>query len=273
MSETTTEGRTLRAVPTPEPLTGLMGTPAAIYSELLASPDATVTELALAAGIGRSTAGKALTTLEEHGLAIRDQGERTGPRRTPDRWRCAQGEPTDSSKTEQPDDTVSATPNEPSATKPVRTEEAAKTDASPTPGDSTESEAAAKAPTHGEAPRAPKANSDTATPAPAPADATQAAGPAKPSADEPRHTAGRTQVPVLAPKTRLAPGALRQRVIDHLQAHPQDAFTATRISRVIERSSGAIANSLVILARQGIAEQVSDKPRTYRLASPDAANE
>ncbi|MFB7161110.1 helix-turn-helix domain-containing protein [Streptomyces sp. NPDC001940] len=271
MSETTTEGCTLRAVPTPEPLTGLTGAPAAIYSELVASPGATVTELALAAGIGRSTAGKALTTLEEHGLAIRDQGERTGPRRTPDRWRCAQGEPINNSETEEPDDTVSATPNESSATKPVRAEEAAKTDASPTPGDSPATEVAAKAPTHGEAHRAPEANSDTATPAPD--DGAQAAGPAKPAADEPRHTAGRTQVPVLAPKTRLAPGALRQRVIDHLQAHPQDAFTATRISRVIERSSGAIANSLVILARQGIAEQVSDKPRAYRLASPEAATE
>ncbi len=70
---------------------------------------------------------------------------------------------------------------------------------------------------------------------------------------------------------RLAPGGLRQMVIDHLQARPGEVFTATRISRVIEKSSGAVANALVALTRQGIAEQVSDKPRTYRLtaAEPD----
>ncbi|MFG3371147.1 hypothetical protein ACIPWY_03665 [Streptomyces sp. NPDC090032] len=42
---------------------------------------------------------------------------------------------------------------------------------------------------------------------------------------------------------------------------------------MIERSSGAIANALAILARQGIAEQVSDTPRTYRLATPETATE
>ncbi|MFA3842765.1 hypothetical protein [Streptomyces aureus] len=157
-----------------------------------------------------------------------------------------------------------------SATEPVRTGEAAKAHTSPTPGDSTGTEAAAKAPAHGEAPSAPETNNATATPAPD--DGSPAARPTKPAAEEPARTAGTTPLPVLAPKTRLAPGALRQRVIDHLQAHPQDAFTATRISRVIERSSGAIANSLGVLARQGIAEQVSDKPRAYRLASPEAAS-
>ncbi|MEV7975247.1 hypothetical protein [Streptomyces sp. NPDC086519] len=58
-------------------------------------------------------------------------------------------------------------------------------------------------------------------------------------------------------------------VIHHLQAHPGAAFTATKMSRVIEKSSGAIANALVTLARQGIAEQVSERPRTYRPATPE----
>ncbi|GAA0475557.1 winged helix DNA-binding protein [Streptomyces olivaceiscleroticus] len=59
-------------------------------------------------------------------------------------------------------------------------------------------------------------------------------------------------------------------VVDHLQVHPGDAFTATRLSRVIERSSGAIANALVTLLKQGLVEQVSDKPRTYQLVSTEA---
>ncbi|MFD8723896.1 hypothetical protein ACFV2H_39580 [Streptomyces sp. NPDC059629] len=50
--------------------------------------------------------------------------------------------------------------------------------------------------------------------------------------------------------------------------HPDEAFTATKISRVIEKSSGAIANALATLARQGIAEQASERPRTYRLTTP-----
>lgn len=97
--------------------------------------------------------------------------------------------------------------------------------------------------------------------------------PTKPPAESPTCTAATEPVAVLAPKTRMAPGALRQKVIDHLQAHPDDAFTATRISRVIERSSGAIANAPATLARQGIAEQVNDTPRTYRLATPETPTE
>ncbi|MDG4858227.1 hypothetical protein P8605_08680, partial [Streptomyces sp. T-3] len=69
-------------------------------------------------------------------------------------------------------------------------------------------------------------------------------------------------------KKRLAPGALRQMVIDHLTAHPTEAFTATGISRRIEKSSGAIANVLVKITEAGITEQVTERPRAYRLAAP-----
>lgn len=56
-------------------------------------------------------------------------------------------------------------------------------------------------------------------------------------------------------------------VIDHLQGHPDEAFTATKISRKLEKSSGAIANALVALTQQGLAEQVTEKPRAYRWAT------
>ncbi|MFD7019948.1 hypothetical protein [Streptomyces sp. NPDC059161] len=69
---------------------------------------------------------------------------------------------------------------------------------------------------------------------------------------------------------RLAPGGLRQMVIDHLTAHADEAFTATRISRVIEKSSGAIANCPATLVKQQIVEQVSDTPRTFRPTAPAA---
>jgi Fic family protein len=70
---------------------------------------------------------------------------------------------------------------------------------------------------------------------------------------------------------RLAHGGLRQLVIEHLTAHPGEAFTATRIGRVLDRSSGAVANALVTLTKQGRAEQVTERPRTYRAALPDQA--
>ncbi|WP_435058442.1 hypothetical protein [Streptomyces sp. bgisy060] len=49
-------------------------------------PGAKAAEIALAAGIGGSTAGKALTALEAHNLAYREHGEKVGGRRTADRW-------------------------------------------------------------------------------------------------------------------------------------------------------------------------------------------
>ncbi|MDG4858226.1 helix-turn-helix domain-containing protein, partial [Streptomyces sp. T-3] len=86
--------RALQAVPDAAPLTGLTGTPAAIYTQLAGLTEAaTVAELALAAGVSRSGAGKALVTLEEHGLAVRTPGGHDGPRRTPDRWSPAPTRP------------------------------------------------------------------------------------------------------------------------------------------------------------------------------------
>lgn len=49
-------------------------------------PGAKAAEIALAAGIGGSTAGKALTALESRNLAYREHGEKVGGRRTADRW-------------------------------------------------------------------------------------------------------------------------------------------------------------------------------------------
>ncbi|UKY53536.1 helix-turn-helix domain-containing protein [Streptomyces inhibens] len=65
MSDTTPDS-TPTQNPTPEPLTGLTEAQAAIYTELVGRTEpATVIELALAAGIGKSTAGRALPLLEQ----------------------------------------------------------------------------------------------------------------------------------------------------------------------------------------------------------------
>lgn len=261
MSDTTSDGtRTMRAVPTTEPLTELTGAPAAIYTELTRLTEAvTAAELALAARVGRSTAGKALTTLEERGLAIRIPGGYEGHRRTPDHWHA----PNTRETTSGDNQSEPATPqSEPSSTAP---DPAASGN---TPADETAPDTAATPDDGMPIP----ATSPTVN---APQDTEHSGGEHAPTpqANAERQAAPAAAIPVPGGKKRLAPGALRQMVIEHLEAHSGEAFTAPKISRVIERSSGAIANALVALARQGIAEQVTDRPRTYRAATAPTGTE
>ncbi len=65
-------------------------TPAEALAEALAAhPGSTAAELAEVAGIGRSTAAKALAAMEHEGTARRGDGGRDGGRRLPDRWHPA----------------------------------------------------------------------------------------------------------------------------------------------------------------------------------------
>jgi hypothetical protein len=72
-----------------------------------------------------------------------------------------------------------------------------------------------------------------------------------------------------APATR--PGALRDLVEEHLRKFPDAAFTPHQVGKVLTRSVGAVANALDKLVSFGIGELVSDKPRSYRLASASPA--
>jgi len=76
-----------------------------------------------------------------------------------------------------------------------------------------------------------------------------------------------------APATR--PGALRDLVEEHLRKFPEAAFTPHQVGKVLARSAGAVANALDKLVSLGIAEMVTDKPRSYRLApaARDAAGD
>ena len=68
------------------------------------------------------------------------------------------------------------------------------------------------------------------------------------------------------------PGGLRNKVLAHLDAHPDSAFTPHEIHKVLGNSSGAIANALDTLVKLGDAELASDKPRRFRrTAQPPAA--
>ena len=73
-----------------------------------------------------------------------------------------------------------------------------------------------------------------------------------------------------APAAR--PGGLRDKVLAHLDAHPDGEFTPHEIHKVLDHSSGAIANALETLVKLGEAEVASEKPRRFRRAAkPDAA--
>jgi hypothetical protein len=65
----------------------------AVIKALASRGDLTVAEIAVAAGLGRSTVGKTLAGLERAGRARRSSGGREGERRLPDRWSVAPSDP------------------------------------------------------------------------------------------------------------------------------------------------------------------------------------
>ncbi|MCX4458232.1 hypothetical protein OG585_37530 [Streptomyces sp. NBC_01340] len=230
-------------------LSGLSPAVITVYTQLVAFTEpVTVDDIAQAAQSARSSTFKHLVALEKRGLAHRDRGIQNGPTRRPDLWRATHTEPSPT-----PDET----PADEEPTKPVPGTAPASDPFADTTDLKTESDAPTSHDPEGNSPTL-----QTAEPAPVvalPAPRTAPIEPSSPAAI----------TSLAGGNKRLAPGGLRQLVIDHLNAHPGEVFTATRISRMIDRSSGAIANALATLAKQGIAEQVTDRPRTYRAATPE----
>ncbi|MES4891782.1 hypothetical protein [Streptomyces sp. NPDC096012] len=227
-------------------LTGLSPAVIHVYTHLVAFTDpATVDDIAQAAETARSSTFKALVALEKLSLAHRNRGIKNGPDRRPDLWHATHTAPAPTF--EQPD-----APEE-----PVAQAVAAPQAAAPAPDSSHPMREPYKSTAHGT-----DEKSDVST-----SKRTASSGPPPvrcPAALQPKDAIPATASP--GGSRRLARGALRQLVIDHLNAHPGESFTATRISRVIDRSSGAVANALVTLSTQGLIEQVTDRPRTYRAA-------
>jgi hypothetical protein len=71
-----------------------------------------------------------------------------------------------------------------------------------------------------------------------------------------------------APAAR--PGGLRDKVLAHLDARPGGEFTPHEIHKVLNHSSGAIANALDTLVKLGEAEVATEKPRRFRRAAKPA---
>ncbi len=153
----------------------------AILEVLKVEPQASVAQIAVSAGVGRSTAGKLLAQLASDGEVRRTKGGRgDGNRRLPDLWSLAR--------------------------------------------------------------RQPAANDADAKPATA----------GKPSGNA----------------DRLKPGQLEPLVLAYLQENADSGpHGPTAVAKALERSSGAVGNCLVRLARNKRVNEVSARPRRYSLAA------
>ncbi|MER6062376.1 hypothetical protein [Streptomyces sp. NPDC001792] len=227
-------------------LAGLSPAVIHIYTQLIAFTDpGTVDDIAQAAGTARSSTFKALIALEERNLAHRDRGVKNGPDRRPDLWHATHTAPAQAFEQSGPRE------------EPVAHAIAAPDVAASAPDGSHPMTQPYESTAHGADERSDASASKRA--ASSVPESTQSSTALHPNGITPAAASP-------GGSKRLARGALRQLVLNHLNAHPGESFTATRISRVIDRSSGAVANALVTLATQGLIEQVIDRPRTYRAA-------
>lgn len=268
-SQHTKSDRLGSALETAAAPTGLTSAATAVYTELtkLDHNGATATEISLAAHVGRSTAGKVLVALEQRGLATRSPGGHDGARRLADLWHPTHDRPNSEEGLGSERSAGSTTAPEPSTMESSKRSREARGHREPTDAMATEEDSTGL----------PATEASDAAPAAEPPDGEDGTSEQDSSttpdstnalvgqrgAEQPVAPAEAITLP--SSKQRLAPGGLRQMVLEHLQAHPDQAFTATRISRLIDRSSGAIANALDKLAHHGLAELVSEQPRTYRL--------
>ena len=69
-------------------------------------------------------------------------------------------------------------------------------------------------------------------------------------------------------RARPPPRALRDLVEEHLRKFPDAAFTPHQVGKVLTRSAGAVANALDKFVSLDVAQMVTGKPRSYRLAPP-----
>lgn len=246
-----------------------------------ANEPVTVTELAEAVGVGKSTLAKHLPALEKEGLAVRIPGGREGRRRLPDTWQTATPEAASSQDISAQEDGHAETE---ANTVSTETDTAQDTAAEDIP------EVGAPVPTSATPDTLPQTASDqtpedesataddqgvSAQEDPAPPTLPRQA----PTAVAAKTTVAATRVGVTAAEernpisgsTRLAPGELKLMVKAVLDHEPGEEFSATAISHLLQgRSIGAIQNNLARLAKEGKAVQTSDKPRRYRSATHPA---
>jgi len=253
---------TLRVVPTvpdtPPAMPARSGNQRSVWAALEAQPGATTAQLAIIAGIGRSTAGKILAEWAKDGSVDRTPGGIDGGRRTPDRWAIAvsTGNTTHGEGTSPIAMTSDAT-NPLDQTGTEKSTEPRATDAQNDRPDRSVAHIPADDGAEGTDPLARAAEVHTA---PATSDA---------------HEGPRHREVVLGDKpARLGSGALRGLVEDYLRDHAADTFGPGAIGKALGRSAGAVNNALEKLVETGYARRTQDKPKRFQFnASLEPATE
>ncbi len=203
----------------------------AVLDALRQHPSATAAQLAEAAGIGRSTAGKILAGLEAEGRVTRQRDTSEGGKPTPDCWTLTLDPPANG---------IDHAPERRPATAGESTAQPASTTAS-------ESQERGDEPGPSATTLGPEGERTTGA-----------------ALDAERPEGGATNSP------RLRPGALRALVHAWLAERPGQEFTPTRIGKELGRSAGAVGNALATMADQGEVIQTSQKPRRYAIAEGEA---
>lgn len=267
-SATTGAARTLRSVPD-QPATAPVRTDSEdkLWAALHAVPNSTAADLSAAAKIGKSTAQKILVKWAGDGSITRTAGIAEGGRRAADLWAitetstAADGTAPDGTDISAPADGAPADEGTVEDTAPADTAQAEPTTASADPDHADAADATpaeenlTDAPNTGPTDAAPEDTYDTT------ADAASS-GAAPDDATETASSDGKS--------ARLAPGALRGMVEDHLRDHPVNEFGPTAIAKALGgKSSGAVNNALDKLVADGTAVKTKDKPRRFALAPAD----
>ncbi|WP_432850640.1 hypothetical protein ACQPXB_08460 [Amycolatopsis sp. CA-161197] len=264
-----------------------------VRAALMDSPGSTPAAVAMAAGVGRSTASKFLARWESEGTAIRTAGDSP---RTPDTWALAtpdhdamaavvedaQPETNATPSAEVPSDHASAIADttteatdareaadavNPAAADPTSVQE-------PTVGSDTSGDLATDASASDST--ATDSAEDAAVP-PADADAENSGVTPVPgaAAGEPVGEAAETgpstvDLPAVAETAstdgdRLPKGGLRALVEEYLTDHPGGSFGPAKIGRDLGRSGGAVNNALEKLVADGYAIKTCEAPKRFTI--------
>ncbi|MEV4808041.1 hypothetical protein AB0K18_49345 [Nonomuraea sp. NPDC049421] len=285
------------------------GAAAKVWEALIATPAASVTMIAEAAGVSRPTATKALTAFAEAGHASRTPGGRSEEGRPlPDQWSAILLDTTSEEDDDVPPDTAAdASIEDPTtpeteqqstaisladAMRLLEQEEARRTEAEAELARA-QAEEEARRQQAAEALAKARRIEDTRRALTDLLNAVTTTYAALLSDDDTAFTTGleaiysgttevRKATRATQPKTaagwgsarggdRSTPRPLRPDVVAHLTKYPDLTFTANEIAKVLGRSSGAVANALDTLARNGEAELVSEHPNRFRAAKPQDA--
>lgn len=244
-----------------------------VRAVLAANPGSTTAELAIAAGVGRSTAAKILARWDRDGAAVRAAGD--GPRK-PDTWTLAPSD-TGTTASEPQDPLPDAAAHADSEDKAAPADVAASEETDPISDDGegpasdetvtddqggrTDATAVASAdggPTLATADDSMQENHTRSPEAPVSSDQLGAAVGAPGSSVVSAEAAS-------TGKDRLAKGALRGLVEEYLAERPGESFGPAQIGKALGRSGGAVNNALEKLVADGYAIKTCEAPKRFTI--------